>query len=53
MRIQSHIRGHQARKKITTGKYYGDLLSNEEGLEFKDEVVFNDGAVYKGQLKGE
>jgi hypothetical protein len=24
------------------------ILSNEPGLEFKDEVVFPDGAVYKG-----
>lgn len=51
MKIQSHIRGRNVRKQITSGKYYGDLLSNEPGLEFKDEVVFNDGAVYKGQLK--
>ena len=28
-----------------------DLLSKEPGLEFKDEVVFPDGAVYKGQMK--
>ncbi len=28
-----------------------DLLLDEEGLEFREEVVFPDGAVYKGQLK--
>lgn len=28
-----------------------DLLLNEEGLEFREEVVYPDGAVYKGQLK--
>jgi hypothetical protein len=26
-------------------------LSKEEGLEFKEEMVFPDGAVYKGQVK--
>jgi len=30
---------------------YIDLLIQEEGLEFKEEVVFPDGAVYKGQIK--
>lgn len=28
-----------------------DLLLKEEGLEFREEVVYPDGAVYKGQLK--
>lgn len=28
-----------------------DLLLKEDGLEFREEVVFPDGAVYKGQLK--
>ena len=28
-----------------------DLLLNEDGLEFREEVVFPDGAVYKGQLR--
>ena len=28
------------------------MLSKEEGLEFREEVVFPDGAVYKGQMKG-
>ena len=27
------------------------MLLNEEGLEFREEVVFPDGAVYKGQLR--
>lgn len=27
------------------------MLLQEEGLEFREEVVFPDGAVYKGQLK--
>ena len=28
-----------------------DKLSEEPGLEFRDEVVFPDGTVYKGQIK--
>lgn len=28
-----------------------DKLSNEPGLEFKEELVFPDGTVYKGQVK--
>lgn len=28
-----------------------DVLLKEEGLEFREEVVYPDGAVYKGQLK--
>ena len=28
-----------------------DLLLKEDGLEFREEVVYPDGAVYKGQLK--
>jgi hypothetical protein len=28
-----------------------DKLSDEPGLEFKDEVVYPDGTVYKGQVK--
>lgn len=30
---------------------YLDLFLNEEGLEFKEENVYPNGAVYKGQLK--
>lgn len=30
---------------------YVDVLLKEEGLEFREEVVYHDGAVYKGQLK--
>jgi hypothetical protein len=26
-------------------------MLDEEGLEFREEVVFPDGAVYKGQLR--
>jgi hypothetical protein len=28
------------------------LLSDEPGLEYKDEIVFDDGTVYKGQCRG-
>lgn len=28
--------------------HYIDLLLDEEGLEFREEVVYPDGAVYKG-----
>lgn len=31
--------------------YNIEFFSNEEGLEFREEVVFPDGTVYKGQLK--
>ncbi len=29
------------------------MLIEEEGVVFKDEVVFEDGSVYKGQCKDE
>lgn len=51
VKIQSHVRGRQARKQFRAGKYYGDKLSQEPGLEFKEELVFPDGTVYKGQVK--
>ena len=34
-----------------TNYLYLEYLSDEEGLEFREEVVFPDGTVYKGQLK--
>jgi uncharacterized sporulation protein YeaH/YhbH (DUF444 family) len=32
-------------------KFFYIVLSKEPGLEFKEEVVFPDGAVYKGQMR--
>lgn len=62
VKIQSHIRGRQIRKQAKQGKFYSsknakpiylyvEFFSDEEGLEFREEVVFPDGTVYKGQMK--
>jgi hypothetical protein len=50
-----------ARKQIKSGDYFKgknlsnqqtiELLSSEEGLVYKEELVFEDGTVYKGQVK--
>jgi small nuclear ribonucleoprotein (snRNP)-like protein len=52
-----------ARKQLKSGDYFKgklkqiltnlniDLLSKEEGLVYKEEVVFEDGTVYRGQVR--
>jgi hypothetical protein len=45
------MRGVKTRKDFKKGSLFEKVLSKEEGLEWKDEIVFADGSCYKGQVK--
>ena len=48
VKIQANMKGCVTRKHMKNGKIYEMKLLKEEGLEYRNEVVFEDGAVYKG-----
>ena len=56
------MRGHKTRKQVEFKKKFGskltrlikylkDFLSDEDGLKFVEELIFDDGGVFKGQVK--
>ena len=56
------MRGHKTRKQVEFKKKFGskltrliyflkDFLSDEDGLKFIEELIFDDGGVFKGQVK--
>ena len=48
VKIQAGMKGCVTRKHMKNGKYFESKLLKEEGLEFKNEVIFEDGTMFKG-----
>lgn len=53
VKIQANYRGYSDRKKVNNIGDNHMALLDESGVEYKDEVVLADGAVYKGQWKND
>ena len=53
VKIQASYRGFKARKGLKNPKFDQTKLIQEDGLEFREEHTFDNGAVYKGQWRGE
>ena len=53
VQIQANFRGYRARKSLKTPHFDEKKMLKEDGLEYRDEFTFENGAVYKGQWRGE
>jgi len=51
VKIQAAFRGHKERKSLKQHLIKNNLMLDEPGLEFKEEYVFENGAVFRGQWK--
>lgn len=61
VKIQANIRGRQTRKTVQFKKEFGGIdsmkhkliayLVDEPGLEFKQDIIFENGTQYKGQVR--
>ena len=47
------MKGCVTRRHMKNGKFFESKLLKEEGLEYKHEVTFEDGTVFKGQVKND
>ena len=53
VKIQAGMKGCVTRRHMKNGKFFESKLLKEEGLEYKHEVTFEDGTVFKGQVKND
>lgn len=51
LKIQSNLRGMQARKNIRQGGWIKDKMVDDENLEYQQEIIEADGTLYTGQTK--